>query len=84
MRKQLTFVSRELPPPFETAWSELEKQHGKHDTIVVDTVVIERGRTTIAIRVNGVKYAVVGRDDLELAARELFHQVYGSSTTAGG
>lgn len=81
MTKQPSLLeSKALPLDFEEAWNALERQRGKHDVVEVDTVVRDRGRTTIALRIGGVKFAVVGRADLGVAARDLFTQVYGPFT----
>lgn len=77
MTRQLSFTTRELPTEFESAWTALEHQHGVRLVVDVDAVIHERGRTTIVIRIGGRKYAVIGRADLEVAARDLFTQVYG-------
>lgn len=76
-RQPSLLSSSSLPPPFEEAWTALERLHGKHDVVEVDTVVFDRGRTTIALRIAGKKFAVLSRSDLEVAARDLFTQVYG-------
>lgn len=73
MNQTSMFVRHELPPEFETAFIECERNH-RPVTYAIDSVIYEKGRVTVAIRVNGKRCAVLFRDDVVTAARDLYTQ----------
>lgn len=73
MNQTSMFVRHELPPEFETAFIECERNH-RPVTYAIDSVIYEKGRVTVAIRVGGKRCAVLFRDDVVTAARDLYTQ----------
>lgn len=73
MNQTSMFVRHELPPEFEAAFIECERK-GRSVTYAIESVIYEKGRVTVAIRVNGKRCAVLFRDDVVAAARDLYTQ----------
>jgi hypothetical protein len=73
MNQTSMFVRHELPPEFEAAFVECER-NGRSITYAIDSVIYEKGKITVAIRVNGKRCAVLFRDDVFTAARDLYTQ----------
>ena len=73
MNQTSMFVRHELPPEFEAAFIECER-NGRSVTYAIDSVIYEKGKITVAIRVNGKRCAVLFRDDVTTAARDLYTQ----------
>lgn len=63
----------------EAAWRKLEQLHGtRRARLKCDAVVVDGARITVCLFVDGRKHAVVGRADVDTAARDLFTQVHGA------
>lgn len=77
MTRQLAFGDRDLPPAFVDEWLRLERAHKVNATVLVDSVVRVKFGVTIALRIDGKKFAVIQRTSPEAAARDLFTQAHG-------
>jgi hypothetical protein len=77
MTEQRSLFTADLPPEFVDEWQRLESITRKRGVVVVDAVVRVKGACTIALRVDGKKFAVIQRTSPEAAARDLFTQAHG-------
>lgn len=74
MNQTSMFVCHELPPEFEAAFTDCEYRNKKIVNYAIESVIYEKGKITVAIRVNGKRCAVLFRDDVTAAARDLYTQ----------
>lgn len=80
MTRQLAFGDPELPPAFVDEWLRLERAHKVNADVRVDTVVRKPFGITIALKVDGKRFAVINRANDEVAARDLFTQAFAAIT----
>jgi hypothetical protein len=79
MSEQMSMGGIALPDAFVAAWREREAQTGKRSVLANADVIKDRwGKWWIVVDVDGRRHALMGRTDLEVAARDLFTMVFGT------
>ncbi len=73
IQQPFLFGGATLPDAFHEAWRAIEAERMHHAVTKILTAELRAGRWTIHMRVDGKNIAVVHRDDLAQAARDLFN-----------
>ena len=76
MQQPFLFGGATLPEEFHAAWSGVERERQHVAVVKILTAEMRAGRWTIHMRVDGVRVAVVHREDLAQAARDLFNYAH--------
>jgi len=77
--EQLTIGGGLLPDAFRDAWRACEQGRGLPPARFARAEVLHDrwGRWWVAVEIDGRRWSLMGRPDLEAAARDLFRQVHG-------